>query len=147
MEHTRDGPAFEVCIDYALSFNEMVRAGKYDEVSSNITAEHFPVKGKGNMNVKIELVQFSLDISSEQVLTQLYQTGRRPAVIEELLALGAFYPEVQRQFLIVALGSVWRSPDGFRSVAYLGGDTHKRSLYLTLWSSGWSPRYRFAAVH
>lgn len=147
MEHTGDGPVFEVRIDYALSFNEMVRAGKYDEVSSHITEEHFPVKGKGNVNVRIEFVQFSMDMSSEQVFTELYRTGRRPATIEELLALGSLYPELQQQFPIIALSSVWRGPDGFRRVAYLGKNSHKRSLCLILWSSGWSSHYHFAAVH
>ncbi len=146
MEYTRDGPVLEVRVDYALSFNEMVRAGKYDEVNSNITARHFPVKGKDNMNVKIELVQFSLDMSSEQVLIELFQTGLRPALIEELLAVGVLYPELQRQFPIVELGSVWRQPEGGRSVAYLVGNVHKRGLYLTWWSTGWLPRHRFIVV-
>jgi len=74
------------------------------------------------------------------------KAGYRPAPIEDLLALGASQPELQKKFLIVALGSQWRSPDGDLSVPVLDWDGAERYLGLDWLGRGWGASCRFAAV-
>lgn len=74
------------------------------------------------------------------------KAGFRPALIEDLLALGAEYPELQKQFPIVALGSVWQDPGGRRRVPYLRWDGGGRDLDLYWFGDDWDERWRFAAV-
>ena len=72
--------------------------------------------------------------------------GLRPANLPELLAFGAKYPKKQREFPIVALGSVWRYWCGSRSVACLWSVGSLRFLFLYWLEFGGDAIYRFAAV-
>lgn len=56
--------------------------------------------------------------------------GLRPRGIEHLLAFGEKYPDIQREFPAVALGSRWQSSGGDWRVPYLDRDGSKRYLYL-----------------
>ncbi len=137
---------FPVTVDYNLTIEEMVAAGKYDWSNSAISSKHFPSGGKGTSQVQIELVHFNRTMESDEVLRELDKQGLRPATLPELLAFGATYPEKQREFPVVALGSVWRSLDGDRNVAYLCGGDSGRGLHLDWLGVGWRADYRFAAV-
>lgn len=136
---------FSVVVDYTQSLAAMIKAGKYDWVNPDITEQHFPVK-PGSKDVSIELVHFDRVMTSDEVLTELDRKGLRPATLPEVLAFGAKYPEKQREFPIVALGSVWRGWNGFRFVPYLWSDAGERGLSLDWLDRRWSGRYRFAAV-
>ncbi len=138
--------AYKVTVDYAQSLAEMIKAGKYDWVNSDITAEHFPIQGKGKQDVEVVLFHFGKEITSEQVLEVLETQGYRGAKIEEMLALGAAYPELQKQFPILTLGSVWQGPGGSRFVPYLDWDGAGRDLRLDWLGRGWRGYYRFASV-
>ncbi len=63
-----------------------------------------------------------------------------------LLALGAEYPDLQKEFPIVALGSVWRDLGGRRLVAYLAYWRSKRSLGLRWVGLDWGGPCRFLAA-
>lgn len=142
------GPIYSVTINYDLSFPGMITAGHYDWVNSDITEKHFPVKGEGTTKeVTIELVHFNRAMgSSDEVIRELDKRGLRPATIEELLAFGAKYPELQRQFPIVALGSIWRRL-GRRYVPCLWGNSSERNLSLPFWFGyRWSDYCRFLAL-
>jgi len=54
--------------------------------------------------------------------------------------------EKQREFPIVALGSVWWDSYGFRYVAFLDRGASERRLGLNWLGFGWGAYYRFAAV-
>jgi hypothetical protein len=82
-------------------------------------------------------------MTSEQVIVEIDKAGYRPAKIEELLALGEAQPDLQRQFPIVALGSVWRDSDGSRYVPYLSSSAAERGLSLHCFGRDWSGLYRF----
>jgi len=138
---------FPVIVDYSKSLAEMIRAGNYDWVNSNITVKHFPIQGQGQVELDIELVHYDRAMSSEDVIHDLDQRGLRPATLLELLAFGAKYPEKQREFPIVALGSVWRYCRGDRCVVSLRSFDFGRGLDLHCWAGRWVGRYRFAAVH
>jgi hypothetical protein len=137
---------FPVTVNYGLTVEKLVNAGKYDWSNSDINAKNFPSDRKDAAEVAIELVHFGRSMESDEVLEELDKQGLRPATLAELLAFGVKYPEKQREFPIVALGSVWRGRNGFRSVACLCGYTDARSLSLRWLGSLWSADFRFAAV-
>jgi len=151
---------FSVTVDYGKSLPEMIAAGNYNWVNSDITSEHFPLTpptapvGSGPYRtlhdspgtVTIELVHLNKMVSTEDVLAELERRGFRPANLAELLALGATYPDTQRQFPIIALGSVWQHPYGHRSVPCLYEDDGKRGLNLDWIGYDWHARCRFAVV-
>lgn len=138
---------FPVTVDYTLPLMEMIKAGRYDWVNPDITEEHFPVKGEGIREVVVELIHFGRFMETDDVLRELDRLDLRPATIEELLALGAKYPEVQREFPVMALGSVWQGPVGYRDAPFLHGDGSERVVFLFWLGYGWRGACISAAVH
>jgi len=134
-----------VAVDYRQSLRAMIAAGRYDWANSDITEKHFSVK-PGPAEIVIELVHFDHVMSSDGALSELDRKGLRPATLPELLAFGAKYKERQREFPIVALGSVWRSWSDDRLVPYLSSCAGGRDLGLGWLAGRWVERYRFAAV-
>lgn len=137
---------FRVMINYDLSVEDAVKAGKYDWKDNNILSKNFPSKREGMIEAEIILVHFNCDMDSDDALRELNKQGLRPAELPELTAFGAKYPDVQRDFPIIALASVWQSPRGFRGVPYLCRDSGARFLSLFWFDSRWSSRCRFAAL-
>ncbi len=142
----------KVVVDYGKSLAEMIAAGKYDGyINPDITEKHFPIpKIPAGLPTKVELnlklVHFNKVMTSDQVLAELKKQGLRPATLPELLAFGAAYPDKQREFPIVALGSVWRGPSGDRSVPGLWGCAGGRGLDLGWFGGDWGGYYRFLVV-
>ncbi len=137
---------FKVMVDYGKNLQEMIADGAYDYANPDITADHFPVKGEGKQEREVTLFHFNRSINSDNAIEEMAAAGYRPATIEEFLALGKAQPDLQRQFPIVALGSVWRGPRDGRRVPCLRGYDGKRVLYLDYYGGVWSVHYRFAAV-
>lgn len=137
---------FMVTVDYARSLSEMIAAGKYGYANEDITAEHFPITGEGKVDAEILLVHLNRDISSENALAELDKLGLRAANLQELLAFGETHSEVQREFPIIALGSIWQDRDGDRYVPYLDDWLDERRLFLRWFGFDWSALCRFAAV-
>lgn len=163
------GFAYSVIIDHKKSLADMIAAGKYDYINPNIVEKNFPIQQRPSVSeadiqssgnpyrtlgvqndnsTNIVLVHLNKAVKTSEVLVYMDKHGLRPARIEELLAFGEKYPAVQREFPVVALGSVWVDSDGDRSVACLRRHGSERSLYLR-WAdpdSTWDEIYRFAAV-
>lgn len=137
---------FKVCVDYTCNLGQMIADGNYDWVDSDITQEYFPVQGQGKQEREIVLFHFNRVVNSDEAIKEMAQADCSPAAIEELLALGKAHPDLQRQFSIIALKSVWRNPDGYRYVPYLGRSGTERNLYLTYCDYDWDEDCRFAAV-
>ncbi|KKU85161.1 MAG: hypothetical protein UY15_C0040G0007 [Parcubacteria group bacterium GW2011_GWA2_47_9] len=137
---------FRVVVDCGQTLAQMIAAGKYNRVNSDITNANFPIIGSGKKNVAVELVHFNRSIESNEAIRELDRMGMRPATIEELLAFGAKYPEVQREFPILALGSVWRYRSSDRYIPCLYRVGSERYLDLGWIGSGWHGICRFAAV-
>lgn len=135
-----------VTVDYAKSLPDMIKAGNYGYANKNINAKNFSITGDGKADVELVLVHFGRDIESDNVLAELDKLGLRPAILPELLAFGETHPEVQREFPIIALGSVWAGRVGLRRVPYLDGWSGRRGLSLDWFGDGWHGRCRFAAV-
>ncbi len=137
------GIVYPITVDYNQSFEQMVKAGCYDWVDSDITAEHFPVKGVGLVQLDGQLICFDKSMSSEQILAELDKMGLRSGNVEELLAFGTKYPD--RQFPVIEPASSWQDSDGYRLVVYLDSHARERDLSLDWFESGWDDYYRFLA--
>ena len=144
-EHVVLPDEFQFIVDYGMDLAMMISVGRYDWVNRDITTDRFPLNGSGKTKVDAKLVYFGYNISSENVVKELDKKGFRPATIEELLAFGVTNPEIQRQFPVVALGSVCKV-DGDRVVACLFRSVSGRSLDLGLWHGDWLDYFRFLAV-
>jgi hypothetical protein len=137
---------YAVTVDFGMSIEDLLTFGKYDWVSSDITSGHLPTKRVGKMETTIEFIHFGRNISSDDALKELDQMGYRPAEAHELLAFGAKYPGVQREFPIVALGSFWRESNSIRRVVCLYRRAMERRAGLCWFEGGWDGSWRFAAV-
>ncbi len=140
---------FDLTIDYSRSLQEMISAGNYGWVNNDITKKHFPLLTEfNNKKVKIlfKLFTFNHSISSENVISKMNKAGYRPATLVELLALGEFYPELQKEFSVVALNSLWRVSRNFYFVPVLGFGDDGRVLDLDWLDSDWHKLSCFLAV-
>jgi len=137
---------YAISANYDLSVEKAVKAGKYDWSNSDITTKHFPSSRKGAAELEITLVHFDREIDSDEAIRELDKMGLRPVELPELLALGAKYPDVQREFPVIALGSVWQYPLDYRFVPYLSESSGRRGLGLDWFGHRWHRRCRFAAV-
>jgi len=139
---------YHVTVDYSRSLAKMIRAGHYDWVNpdfTDITAKNFSIQGQGKLEINIELIHYCKSMEADEIIQDLDNRGLRPATLPELLAFGAKYPKKQREFPIVALGSIWLW-GGSRVVAYLSSFCSKRRLGLPSWDGGWNDECRFAAL-
>ena len=137
---------FPVLVNYNLSVEEAIDAGRFQAVNASITSKNFPSSRSGQADVEIALVRFDQRMSSEEVLRQLDEEGLRAAELPELLAFGAKYPDIQRQFSVVGLGSVWKDRKGSRNVPCLYTASEGRYLDLHWWDDGWYSYSRFATL-
>jgi hypothetical protein len=137
---------YVVAMNYATSIEVLVKRGKYNWSNSNITTKNFPTKYTGKSDLEIDLVHFNRIISSEDVITELDKMGLRPVEAGELLKFGIKYPDVQKDFPIVALGLVWRDLGGNREVLCLLRNGVERNASLNYFAGAWDDYYRFAAT-
>jgi len=148
---TENDEVLTVTVNRDRSIIDGVKAGKYDWTDSGTNDNNFKRSGKGTEKTEIILVHlpvyFSKSISTGEVLKKLDKRNLRLADVQELLAIGEEHPEKQRRFPIIALGSVWRGPDGNWYVPCLGRllDS-RRDLVLSKVANGWTRNCRFAAV-
>lgn len=129
---------------FGHSIDELVKQGNYDWANDSINDRNF--KADEMHQTEVFLKHFGQSMSTEAVLKALDADGLRPATMSELLEFGIRYPELQRQFPIVALGSFWQSPDGNRFVGCLFYCVGQRRLLLRWLDHDWHGNYRFAAV-
>jgi hypothetical protein len=60
--------------------------------------------------------------------------------------LGAVHPELQKQFSIIALGSVWRDPDNIYRAPFLSTNLGYRLLSLCYSDGNWDAGHRFFGI-
>ena len=137
---------FPLTVNYDLPVEEAIAAGDYQAVNADISTKNFSWAERGKAELEVTLVRFDQRMSSEMVIRGLEEEGLRPAELPELLAFGAAYPEVQRQFSVAGLGSVWRDRKGDRNVPCLYAASEGRYLDLHWWDDGWYTFSRFVAL-
>lgn len=140
---------FRLVVDYGKSLEQMIAAGHYNWKNDNITTKRFPIEGEGVVEFEARYFNFDHNISSENAVEEIEQADKdnpwTPAKIEHTLALGASFPEEQRKFPIIGLGSVAKV-NGYRRVPDLRRSGSDRDLDLYWWGSGWYSGGRFLAV-
>ncbi|MEK7613242.1 MAG: hypothetical protein AAB449_03820 [Patescibacteria group bacterium] len=132
-------------VDYGRSLDQMIAAGNYDWKSDDITAEKFLVVVNGVEQFEARIFHFDSTMPSGVAVEAIKAAGFEPGKIEHLLSFGEKYPEEQRKYPIIALGSV-AEVNGNRYVSYLCRFDARRSLDIRWWGFDWSGRYRFLAV-
>lgn len=138
---------FRVMVSYDRSVEDAIKAGRYDWVNSNITWKNFSTNRSGLfVDVDIELFHFGKNMTTGEVLAELDKKDMRPVELHELLALGEKFPDLQREFPVIAFGSVCKDPNGSRFCPSLDRVVSFRALNLYWISSGWDGGCRFAAV-
>lgn len=137
---------YRLTVNYDQSVEKAIKAGRYDWTNNDITSKNFPTKRSGTAEVDIELIHFNRDMNTDEVLAELDKRGLRPAELHELLKLGEKYPDLQREFPIIALGSVWQSSGGDRYCPCIYRDGSKLYLDLIWIGSRWGGRCHFAAL-
>lgn len=138
--------SYPMSINYDRSVEDGIKAGNYDWKNDDITSEHFPSQETGTKEATVELFHYGKDMDTDEILTDLDKQGYREATLKELLALGEKYPNLQREFPIIALGSIWQLRDGYRYCSYLFRRSSKRYLHLNWIGDRWYAHCRFAAV-
>jgi len=128
----------------ATKLEQLIKAVKLDYVNSDITSEHFPIKGTPAGISEMKLLHINRIISTKDVLKNIEEKGYRPATIYELLVFAE--KKWNGKALVVALGSVWWHRNGRRFVACLDRDGGKRLLYLSWFEGDWRAIYRFLVV-
>lgn len=157
--------SYPVSVDYGRSLDQMVWAGKYDLMTdTEISVDNFQNQGKDIVEVNLYLITLGHNSSDEGAVRELDKLGYKPAKIEHLLAFGAKYPEKQREYPIVSLGSNYVDPLGRHYVNFLDSryssllgawdlyavwDRPQRVLHLfmeTQVDNQWNENCRFLAV-
>ncbi|MFA5129017.1 MAG: hypothetical protein WC445_03585 [Patescibacteria group bacterium] len=95
---------FKVTVDYGLTLEQMIAAGRYNNSGDDINELTFPVSGEGKVERELVLVPLRNVVSTDDALVELDRRGLRPAKIEELLAFSASLSWPWTWFSIVALG-------------------------------------------
>ena len=132
-------------IESNLSFRERVTRGQYNWQNSDLTEDRFPVAAEQIGCWEWKLFHFDRDISFKEVWQLTKEEGFTPGAIGHILAFGESFPEEQRKYPIIGLGSVaevgleyhvpglWLHDDG-------------RILYLHCSDDNWARYYRFLGV-
>lgn len=140
---------FRFAVDYDRGLALMIDDGHYDWKNGDITPERFPIKGKGIVEFEGCLVHFGRGTESAANVKAIEEADQvdpwSAGAIEHLLAFGAKFPQEQRKFPIIALGSVV-SINGNRCVPELWWNGTERYLYLIWFDGRWFGTYRFLAV-
>ncbi|MFC1721442.1 hypothetical protein ACFL0Z_00845 [Patescibacteria group bacterium] len=127
---------------------KLIECCNLDHVNSDINEEHFPINKSDFGRFSMYWVHFDEQMYTPDVLGFLEKEGLIPGRLVQLLGLGAFAPNLQREFPIIALGSSWVNPRGSSNVPALGsfGDARARYLRLSWDDYRWYAHCRFLAL-
>lgn len=134
----------DVFVDYRRTFDQMKRAGGYDFISYTLNEKNFPIRPPNSrlaeiagspyrsiapVKTEVVLVHLNKELSPKATLGHMDRLGLEGSPIEEVLAVGEQYPNLQRKFPIIGLGSMWQpGKNGYRFCPGLYGNATKRSL-------------------
>lgn len=128
------------------SLSERINLGRYGCVDDDVTEKNFPEKVEKNYEVKYQIFHFNKSIFSDYVVVEMKKEGFKPASIHELLKLGEIQPNLQREFPIVALGTVCSNTRIGIRVPFLYDDGVRRNLGLGWFDGEWPDHDRFLGV-
>ena len=129
-----------------ISLADRIAAGRYNgHIHPQITEGNFPHDPKSVGEWEWKIFHFGRNILSKTTVAAMIADGWQPATLEHMLAFGAKYPDVQREGLVIGLGSSCVF-GGCRRVSYLCNYAAGRGLGLGRWDGGWGDDYRVLAV-
>ena len=141
----------KVTVDYGLSLDEMIAAGKYDWQNNSINTLNFPLSVSRRVNWKVELnaylVCFNMFVDYDEIPPTLDSYDLKEGDLPILLAIGAEHPKKQIEFPIVQTGNVW--PDlqrGGKRGVYLRRGNKERGLAFIWLDHGFPGYYRIIAI-
>lgn len=138
---------YPVRIDYHLSLAKMIALGNYQLVDSDILPFNFSIVGTGQVDANLAIFLFDRHISSIEVIAEMDLENYDPTRIEHLLAFGSQYQNIQRQFPISALGSIWQISINLAMTPTLSvSGNNWRSLKLDYSNYTWKEIRGFLAV-
>ena len=128
-------------VDYRKSPEQMIAAGRYDRTNDDLLPGSFSIEGEGVVEFESRFFRFKQKYLSEEAMGVVGQAERAhpwmPANFEHTLAYGAKYPDRQRKFPIVGLGSAIEI-GGSLYVSYLTKLGGERCFYLFPFAGFWS---------
>jgi hypothetical protein len=130
---------------------QAIKLGNYDTVVTWLSSQpdtiSVPDEEKTGAAIALRLVPCERSMGLDAALDRIEALGLRPGNAAELLAFGAKYPEEQRRFPILALGSTFVDPEGQHRYLYLNRDGCRRIVGLVLSAAGDFPaECRFLAA-
>ncbi len=132
-------------VEADLAFEDRIKLGNYGWRNSDLTEKRFPVTADQVGEWEWKLFHFNRNISSKEAIRLMKEEGYDAGQIGHILAFGEKYPEEQRKFPIIGLGSVARV-GLLRDVPALWGDGDGRGLGLDWFDGDWRDYYRFLGV-
>jgi hypothetical protein len=140
---------YEITVDYSRRLDEMILAGRYDFVSNDIMCGRFCLAGRGKQTSEAHLVHFDRGTIEKDMQVCLRRLGLRHGAIEEVLAFGELYPDVQREFPTIGLASIFKT-HGLFCAPCIQGSLKSRELRLAIpWLCNTAMlcgRYRILAI-
>jgi len=134
-------------IEAGLMFEERITRGQYSWRNSDLREEWFPVTADqvGKWEWRLFHFNFNCKIPSRKASFLIKENAFELGQIGHILAFGEKYPEEQRKFPIIGLGSV-AGFDVDHYVPALGIFGAERTLNLGWFEGGWSNGHRFLGV-
>ncbi len=91
-----------------FSLTAIIGAGKYDFVDKYVSESRLYDNPKSVGEWEWKFFNAEQTMGTEDAAAAIIADGWQPARIEHLLAFGEKYPDEQRSYEILAIGSVWR---------------------------------------
>lgn len=128
-------------------FNTLIAAGKYDVVYGDyVNPQNFPLKiDTVEKTVFIEMFEIKKPTNGADIIKIMDSYGCRPADFKELLFFAAAYPNEQKKYSIVALGSSYLYK-GFSYVPMLTTEEGKRIICTEWFVKEFDKTFVFLAV-
>lgn len=131
-----------VKINYNVNLEDMIIKGRYVEVDRSINEKKFPKDSiilnncfeEENCDILVKIFYFSSNCSTKSIIEKMEESGYRPASLLELLFFGEAYPNLQKTFPIVSLGSINKN----QRVAMLDFITFGRILTTIKFDHKWT---------
>lgn len=123
----------------SFDISSLIGQANFDYINPDV--RNFGTK-KVNLG-EFYLVHFGEPSYTEEVESVLGTEKLMPANVCDLLAFSIVYPDLQRTFPIVAIGSCWENKPGNKLVAALWGGEKSRELNMCSISTKWVGEDRF----
>jgi len=109
---------YPVVVDYDMPLDKMIAAGNYNWINKSITAERFPIIGKGKVDTVLHLFRIGREVNKIEAIIEISRNNLFPTTLPELLAFGAQHPNaLPKKLAVFALAAVWN--DSFEGHNYV----------------------------